>query len=165
MTQYYAFEPVWYRGYAIGLERIAEMGEDIKPLHRAHFGETEVLYIEGECDPDYVRYIESEKANQFVVFTVRKSGQMVGYLQYYVFRHMHTQDFYIAREDAFFLLKEHRGGGLAAKLLSYAENGLKELGCKYAGMSSKAPAGGPDIGKFLERKGYKPVATYYSKIL
>lgn len=163
--QYYAFELEEHRGYIIGHERIAEMEKDIRPLHAAHWQETETLYLDTPCDPDYTRYKNSEAAKQFVVFTVRKDGEMVGYIQYYVFRDMHSQHMYTAREDALFLAKEHRGGGLASKLIDYAEHCLKQLGCAYVGMSSKAPAGGPDIGKFLERKGYRPVAMYFSKKL
>ena len=81
----------------IGLERIADMAEEIRPLHAAHYGETEVLYLDAPFNPDYDRYKQSEAAGQFVVFTVRHDGQMVGYLQYYVFRDMHAQDMYVAR--------------------------------------------------------------------
>ena len=141
------------------------MAEDIRPLHAQHYGETETLYLDAPFNPDYDRYKASEAAGQFVVFTLRDSGQMVGYLQYYVFRDMHAQDMYVAREDAFFVKPEYRGRHLAPRLLTFAEHCLSQLGCKYVGMSNKAPAGGPDIGPFLERRGYKAVATYHVKQL
>lgn len=165
MIKYYGFEVEDYNGAKLGHERIADMVEELRILHAEHFQETETLYLESPFDPDYRRYIWSEKENQFVVFTARRDGKMIGYLQYYIFRDMHSQGMMTAREDAFFFTKAHRGGGTASRLLTYAEHCLKQLGCKYVGMSSKAPAGGPDIGKFLERKGYAPVALYYSKKL
>jgi len=169
MYRYVGFDVELYRNYALGLEKIADMEAELKVLHAEHYAETETLYKEAPFDPDYARFKNSEAANQFVVFTVRDTTapdhKMVGYLQYYIFRDMHSKDSFIGREDAFFLSKDYRGGGLASKLLSYAEHCLKQLGCQAVGMSSKAPAGGPDIGKFLERKGYSPVATYYSKQL
>jgi GNAT superfamily N-acetyltransferase len=165
--KYCGFDVELFRGYALGHEKIADMEQQIRKLHREHYTETETLYKTTPFQPDYTRYKQSEASGQFVVFTVRdvKTHQMVGYLQYYVFRDMHSSGAMIGREDAFFLTKAVRGGMLASKLLSYAEHCLKQLGCQMVGMSSKAPAGGPDIGKFLERKGYEPVALYYSKTL
>ena len=152
--------------YSFGRESILAVRDEINELYKEHYAETEVLYLDTPMDVDFERFGQSEKAGQFVLFTVRTAeNDLVGYLQYYVFRDMHSQGMYIAREDAFFLTKSHRGGGLASKMVDYAEHCLKQLGCRYVGMSSKAPAGGPDIGRFLERKGYKPVALYYSKQL
>jgi GNAT superfamily N-acetyltransferase len=162
---YHAFAPQEVGTTVIGLEKISNMEADIRPLHEQHYNETEVAYLDTPFAPDYERYKKSEEAGQFVVFTARHFGKMVGYLQYYVFRDMHSQGMYQGREDAFFVEKEHRGRGLAPALLRYAEHCLVQLGCSYVGMSSKAPSGGPDIGPFLERKGYRPVATYYVKQL
>ena len=164
--KYHAFDVEHLAGdVVIGIEKIQLMEKDIRALHELHYNETETLYLEIPFDPDYQRYIASEQAGQFVVFTVRKRGCMVGYLQYYVFRDMHSQKAYTAREDALFLRKSVRGKNIAPALLRYAEHCLKQLGCRYVGMSSKAPTGGPDIGAFLERKGYRPVALYYVKDL
>lgn len=163
--KYYAFD-VEHRDdgvTVIGHEKIKDMVDELRVLHEEHYNETEKLYLAVPFDPDYQRYAVSEAAGQFVVFTVRMAGRMVGYIQYYVFRDMHSQGIYTAREDALFLTKAVRGAGLAPALLRYAERCLKQLGCRYVGMSSKAPAGGPDIGAFLERKGYRAVATYYVK--
>ena len=162
---YRAFDPIEVGTAIIGLEKIADMEEDIRPLHAEHYEETETAYMDVSFDPDYGRYKLSESEGQFVVFTVRIFGEMVGYIQYYVYRGMHSQGYYQAREDAWFLTKKHRGRNLAPALLTYAEDCLKQLGCTYVGMSSKAPSGGPDIGNFLERRGYRPVAIYYSKQL
>lgn len=166
-------KPPIYRGFDVlsledrfflGHERIADMEDAIRVLHEQHYQETETLYLDVPFNPDYSRYKQTEERGDFVCFTVRRmDGEMVGYLQYYVFRDMHSQEMRQAREDALFLTKSVRGSGLAPKLLKYAEHCLKQLGCRYVGMSSKAPAGGPDIGAFLERQGYKPVALYYVK--
>lgn len=165
---YYGFPPKVVklkddRTVTIGLERLAYMVEDIHPLHKEHWNETETLYLDSAMLPDYTRYTELEGRRQFVVFTVRSAGKMVGYLMYYVFRSLHVSNKFEGREDAFFLTKDFRGAGIARDLLQFAEDALKQLGCSYVGMSSKAPAGGPDIGGFLKAQGYKPVALYYLK--
>lgn len=172
---YYGFDPKVVdtkdgRKVVIGHERIAHMVEDIYELHKEHFAETETLYLaeEDQILPDYTRYTELEARKQFVVFTIREAEdpkRMVGYLMYYVFRSLHVANVFEAREDAFFLTKDYRASGLAKPLLAFAEDALKALGCKYVGMSNKAPVGGPDIGGFLEKQGYRHVAQYYAKRL
>lgn len=171
---YYGFAPRTIemkdgRQVVVGHERIAHMVEDIYELHKEHFSETETLYLDDPILPDYTRLAELEARKQFVVFTVRSLSdnrkKMVGYLMYYVFRSIHMANIYEAREDAFFLTKDFRGGGVAKELMNFAEASLKDLGCKYVGMSSKGPVGGPDIGGFLKARGYRHVAEYYAKRL
>jgi GNAT superfamily N-acetyltransferase len=152
--------------FVLGLEKIEHMEEAIRVLHEEHYQETETLYTSAPFDPDYPRYIAGEKNGTFVAFTCRNGqGEMVGYLQYYVYRSMHSKTVLQAREDALFLTKKVRGVGIAPKLLKYAEHCLAQLGCTHVGMSSKAPCGGPDLDSFLRRMDYSPVATYYVKKL
>jgi GNAT superfamily N-acetyltransferase len=163
--RYYAVPPVIRGKVAIGLEKFTDMKEEIRPLHAAHYAETETKYQNEDFNPNYEAYYDMEKDGRFVCFTVRLGWQMVAYLQYYVFRDVHTKDVLQAREDAFFVHPLARGNKIAPQLLAYAEDALKVLGCQYAGMTSKAPVGAPDIGPFLEKRGYKPVAVYYVKDL
>lgn len=163
--KYYAFPPLVEGPLTIGIERFSDMLDDIAPLHEAHYQETEVEYLEAEFDPNYEHYISMEADGRFVVFTVRMGVQMVGYLQYYVFRDLHARGLLTAREDAFFLHPLVRGKRLAPRILAYAEDALHALGCNHVGMTSKAPVGAPDIGPFLESRGYKRVAVYYAKDL
>lgn len=166
VIKYYGFDPCVDDNVVFGIEKMHEVIDDLAPLHAEHFKETEVLYLnETDVLPDYERFKQVTEAGQFIVFTVRVDGKAVGYLQYYIYHDMHTRGVRQAREDAFFITKEHRGNGFAPRLLNYAESCLKKLGCDYVGMTSKGPVGGPDIGKFLERHGYKPVAMYYAKPL
>ena len=151
--------------YLVGVERLADIEDEIRPVHEAHYSETETRYLDVPFLPDYERYKEVEARNQFVMFTVRRSSTIVGYLQYYVYRDMHSQGTFTAREDAFYLAPESRGKGLAPQILSYAEHCLQQLGCRYVGMSSKAPSGGVDMGRFLSDRGYREVAIYYVKEL
>ena len=165
MPTYCGVPPFIKGGVAIGLEKFSDMLEDIRPLHDAHFNETETAYMDESFNPNYQSYMEMEKDGRFVCFTVRFNWQMVAYLQYYVFRDLHTQSVLQAREDALYVHPLARGKKVAPQLLAYAEDALKTLGCRYIGMTSKAPVGAPDIGPFLERRGYRPVAMYYAKKL
>ena len=62
-------------------------------------------------------------------------------------------------------MPEYRGSGLGRRLLQYSEKRLKELGVDYFFMSSKAPAGGANIGQFLETEGFELNALSYVKVL
>jgi len=163
--KYYATPPKIEGSVAIGLEKFSDMLPEIKLLHEAHFNETEAAYLDEEFDPNYESYIAMEGDGRFVCFTVRFDGQMVAYLQYYVFRDQHAQHVLQAREDALFVHRLVRGRKVSHHLLAYAEDALRILGCKYVGMTNKAPVGAPDIGPFLERREYRPVALYYVKNL
>ena len=162
--KYYGFQPAQLGETTYGIEKVADIESELRVLHEEHYNETETLYLDTEFSPSYDRYKASEDAGQFVLFTIRIGSQLAGYVQYYVFNDMHTE-MKVAREDAFFVSKPFRGQGLAPGMLSYAEDALRQLGCKKAGMSSKAPVGGPDIGPFLENRGYRPVAKFYMKDL
>lgn len=165
MPVYYFQQPAINGSIAIGLEHFTDMEDEIRPLHEAHFHETEVLYIDEPFEPAYERYKPLEKRGDFVCFTVRINWQMVAYIQYYLYDDLHARQVKNAREDAFYVHPSARSAGIGAQLLEYAEIALAELGCKYVGMTTKAPLGGVDIGPFLERRNYRPCAVYYQKKL
>ena len=163
--KYYGLPPLLDGDVVIGLEKFSDMKWDIYPLHEAHYNETETTYLAHPFKPNYEAYFPLEEDGRFVCFTVRLGLQMVAYLQYYIFRDPHSFDVLQAREDAFYVAKGARGHHVATELLNYAELALRKLGCQYVGMTSKAPVGAPDIGPFLEKRGYNAVAVYYAKQL
>lgn len=166
MTVYYGPEPLEVNGYRIGLEYITYMGQEIVVLLNQHYAETEVAYLDEPVKVDLKRYAAFEQGGTFWSFTTRRvdTDQMVGYLIGYLQRSMHAETT-IATEDAFYLVKDCRGSGLAKKMLQYAEKALKARGADYLFMTSKKPVGGPNIGPFLETQGYRPVAVAFSKKL
>lgn len=164
--RYYGLPPQTEGEFTIGHERMHEIIPDIEPCYRQHYAETEQVYLpDSEYNPDFANYEALEKQGTFVLFTVRKYSTVVGYLQYHVYRDMHAQGEMSAREDAFYLVPECRGSGIAPKLLAYAEHFLSKLGCTYVGMTDKSPVGGAPIGGFLQKKDYELVAYYYVKKL
>lgn len=164
---YYAFEPEQYNEYTFGVEKLKYILPAIKRNIEKHWQETEVLYRQKNSDPNYASYMALEDEGKVVFYTVRHNvnKELVGHIVFYIYESMHSIGVMEAREDAFFLQKAHRGGKLASKLYDYAESTFKELGVSQISMTSKAPAGGPNIDTFLRRKGFKPVATSYFKTL
>jgi GNAT superfamily N-acetyltransferase len=163
--KYRAFPPYNDGHVMIGCERLEDCLSEIAPLHEAHYAETEEEYLDHPYNPDYERLFALEKNGHYVTFTVRRNLELVGYIQYHVFRDLHTQSVYTAREDCLYLSPAVRGEGIAPKLLAFAEQSLKQLSVKYVGMTSKNPVGGPDLKPFLEKRGYRHVAEYFSKKL
>ncbi len=164
LKKYYAFVPAKNGEVTFGLERVADIEDEIRELHVEHYEETEEGYLGTPFNPSYDRYKASEEAGQFILFTVRIGSDLAGYLQYWTFEGMYTNAKQ-AKEDAFFIRKQFRGKKLATPLLSYAEDALRQLGCSTIGMTSKQPVGGADIGEFLMKRGYSKVAVYYVKKL
>lgn len=165
MPTYHLFSPHVKGSLAMGVEKFSDMLDQIGPLHRMHYEETEAVYLDQPFNPDYQSYMDMEVDSRFICFTLRLGWEIVAYLQYYIFRDLHTKCVLNAREDAFFVHPSARGQKVGPTLLAYAEDALKSLGCHYVGMTSKHPVGAPDIGPFLERRGYRPVAMYYAKNL
>lgn len=163
-VKYYGFDPVRYGDYTIGLESIGEILDEIRTLHQEHWDETEVLYLDRPMDPDYELFVSYEGGRRFVLFTVRDPDEnLVGDLGYYLGLSTHHAGLLQAKEDFFFITKEHRGGGVARHFLRYAENCLIQLGVKLIGMTDKSPCGGKSLRPLMEAEGYKAVALAYIK--
>lgn len=164
-SRYYGLDPFQEGALTIGCQKLGEILDEMKPLYSQHFAETEKAYLDTEYDPNYPQYIAAEDRGDFVLFTIREGSTLIGYMQYYVYLWGHSQRLLHAKEDAFYILPEHRGRHFAGKVLDYTEHFLRKLGCKYVGMTSKAPVGGADIGPYLETRDYREVAVYYVKEL
>lgn len=151
--------------FTIQLERIEYMANEIVQLHLRHFAETESTYLTHPFRPDYTQYAQLEQEGRFRCYVMRSvTGQMIGYVMYFTTQSLHG-NFVDAQEDAFYIVPEFRGKGLARPLLRFAEADLAKYGVNYVYMSSKAPVGGPDTGPFFEKEGYREMARVYCKRL
>lgn len=141
------------------VERIQDIVEEIKELHREHFVETEVPYKGESFNPDYNQFCDLERAGSFVLFTIRDGLKLVGNLGFVLHISRHTSR-PSAYEDFYFVLPEYRRGFLAIRFLRYAVRVLAESGYEEIGMSSKLTAN-KDIEPILTRVGFRPVAKFY----
>lgn len=155
-----------FKNFLIQQIPIRESIEDIRPLHAAHYAETEVKYKHHTVGVNYAHMAACDEAGTMRCFGARlvDTNQLVAYLFVYISPSAHDSSL-SAVEDAYFIMPEYRGSGLARRLLQYSEKRLKELGVDYFFMSSKAPVGGPNIGMFLETEGFKATAVMYTKVL
>lgn len=155
-----------FKNFRVRAEPIRTLVPEIRPLHALHYGETEIKYLAHPMEPDYQGFADLESTGQFIVYAARESdtGRLVGYLMYFLARSLHMAA-NVATEDAFYVLKEHRGSGLARFLLRYAEEDLAQNGVDYVFMSSKHHVGGPNLGPFFDTNEYSPVAVVFAKRL
>lgn len=155
-----------FKNFVIERLPILPNAEEIKPLHTAHYQETESRYKHHTVAVDYEYMGKCEDEGRMVCFGARlvDSEQLVAYLFFWISRSVHDGALN-ALEDAFYIVPEHRGSGLARRLLNYAENRLKELKVDYVFMSSKDPVGGPHLKMFFESMDYKQTAVVYTKAL
>lgn len=163
---YFVAPPETYHGYTIGLQKVRDVVVELKAIHAAHWRETEASYVAGAMNVDYESFLDAERAARFVLFTVRDDGgQVVGNLAYSLGFSQHQKGKMLAEEKAFFIAEPHRRGGLALKLLGYAEGVLRSLGVNCITMTDKSPAGGTSVEPLVRRRGYVPASLTYVKEL
>jgi len=154
------FPPLEYGGYVIGVERLRDIFEELRPLHEAHYVETEIYRHNLPLNPDYLGAIARERAGGAIQFTVRKDGELVGQLLMYHFLSQHTKT-PVSEEDALFIRTDHRGGMLVMKLLRYAEGVLTKLYGPHMIRASSKLVNRADV--LMRRLGYQPFALQFFK--
>jgi GNAT superfamily N-acetyltransferase len=153
--------PEQYGEFTFAVEKIEDIREEVKPLHQAHWDETEIHRHGLELNPDYEAFARYERAGRYVLFTLRREGKLVGNCAMYVDRSMHTQTL-IATEDTLYLLPEARRGRVASRFVTYVEKVLKQLGAKEICVTVKTVN---KAGRFFGMLGYKHVENGLMKIL
>lgn len=152
---------VYQENILFSLEQIEDIAEEIKPLHRAHWDETETHSHGLPFNPDYETFIRYERAGRYVLFTLRIEGKLLGNCAMYLNKSTHTQTL-LATEDTLFLLPEARKGRLAFKFVDYIERSLRQIGVREITISVKVVN---KAGKFFQVIGYRHVENGFSKIL
>lgn len=142
-------------------ECMHEVMDEIKPLHRAHWDETEGHRHGLPFDPAYHTFIQYELAGRYVLFTLREGGRMVGNCAMYLDRSAHTQTL-IATEDTLYLLPEARRGRIAHRFVGYVERALASLGAREICITVKTVN---RAERFFRLLGYRHVENGLTKIL
>lgn len=155
-----AFGQHEHAGYVIRAERMADVLDELHPLHAAHWLETEKHRHGLPLAPDYLYMMDREVAGTMVQFTARHGRELVGNLRLYlgVSKHSGTK---FAEEDTLFIAPAHRGGMLAVALLRFAERAVLSLGVREIRADSKL-VNKADV--LMRRMGYEAVATKFVKV-
>lgn len=137
--------------------------EDSQPLLEKHWREI-ARYLDIPLKPDVGLYEASEEMGGLYIYTVRGTDrQLYGYAVFFVRLNGHYSTSLQAVQDIVFIDPQFRQGALGIKLLRYAENDLRQNGVQVVYHHVKLAH--PALGRILERQGYEPVETIYSKRL
>lgn len=151
-----------YNDYVFNVELMEDLKDEIKPLHLAHWNETEEHRHDLPFNPDYRVFVRYEQANRYVLFTLRdEEWKLVGNCAMYLDMSAHTQTL-IATEDTLYLLPQARRGRMAFKFVKYVEDTLAAMGVKEINISVKVVN---KAGRFFHLLGYRHVENGLIKIL
>jgi len=135
----------------------SEMG----PLLLMHFREI-ARYQDISLDPDFARYMEIEEMGALRIFTARKifSKKLIGYSVFIVSPNLHYCSSLQAVQDVLFIHPKERGFG--GRFILWCDQELRKEGVQVVMQHVNAAH---DFGDLLERIGYEPIETVYSKRL
>lgn len=144
-------------------ESLRDILDELKPLHAAHFAETERHLAGFTLAPNYDYMAERERTGNLVQFTARDAhGNLVGNLRMYINRSLHTGNLF-AEEDTFYLDPSARRGRNAVNFLQYAEFMLQSVvGVREIRANTKTVNG---TDRLLASMGYQHVANQFIKII
>jgi GNAT superfamily N-acetyltransferase len=152
---------VEYGDNLLQVERIEDVLEELKPVHAAHWQETERYRHGIALNPDYNYMINAERTGRFMLFTVRNDDGLVGNCMMYLSRSTHTQR-WVAEEDTIFILPEYRKGRLGVRLIRYVEDVLRNMVVTEIRVTVKTVN---DVGRLLTHLGYNHTGNQLTKIL
>jgi GNAT superfamily N-acetyltransferase len=150
-----------YADHLIQVERIEDVLHELKPVHAAHWQETERYRHGIALNPDYNYIINAERSGRFMLFTVRNQSGIVGNCMMYLSRSTHTQR-WVAEEDTIFILPEYRKGRLGVRLIRYVEDVLRNMGVTEIRVTVKTVN---DVGRLLSHLGYNHTGNQLTKTL
>lgn len=154
-------QPEICQGFIFSIERIEDVADEMKPLHQAHWNETEAHRHALPFNPDYATFIRYERTGRYVLFTLRSEGKLSGNCAMYLDKSAHTQTT-IATEDTLYLLPKARKGKVASCFVAYVENAMRQLGAKEINITVKTVN---KAGRFFRLLGYRHVENGLTKIL
>lgn len=156
------FAPRTCGSLTFAAESLRDILDELKPLHAAHFAETERHLAGFTLAPNYDYMAERERTGNLVQFTARDAdGNLVGNLRMYVYTSLHTGTLF-ANEDTFYLSPCARRGRNAVNFLRYVEDMLTDVvGVQEIRANTKTVNG---TDRLLAHMGYRHVANEFIKI-
>lgn len=106
-------------------ELIYEFLEEVTPLTEQHLAESSKR--KATLAPMWSRYAAFESTGNFLAFTVRDNGSLVGYAGFFVGQHLHHADTVAAINDVLYIKPEHRNGFTVRRFIRFIEAELKPL--------------------------------------
>jgi N-acetylglutamate synthase-like GNAT family acetyltransferase len=154
-------KPMQCGEYTFSVEKMCDIVDSMRHLHRAHWAETECHRHDLILNPDYDTFIRYERAGRYILFTLRKNAELMGNCAMYLDMSAHTKTL-IATEDTLYLLPEARRGRVASSFIAYCEAALKQIGIREICVTVKTVN---KAGRFFRMLGYSHVENGLTKVL
>lgn len=113
-------------------------------------------------NPLWEVYFAREAVGELFFMAVRKDGKLIGYFIAFICPGLHYRDCLTATMDIFYLHPSHRGGVTALKLFRAVLRDLRALKVNRVFLGTKLKK---DAGRIYRALGFRPVDTYYSRLL
>jgi Acetyltransferase (GNAT) family len=144
-----------------GWESVADLltDPDFQGLIWAQFEELARFPRESPLDVDYERMKAQEKAGYFRVWAARRSGKLIGLIEFTIIPHLHYRGTLYAHEHGHYLLPEVRDIWLWSKMWRSALIALRKAGAVIvmAHDNEKRP-----LGPGFRRLGFERDGSYYA---
>lgn len=153
-------EPLQANGLVFAVETIGVIYEQVDAIGPQHHDE---ISSEGrEYAPNWEALASIESNNGFRLYTARNqsTGELVGYVGYFMSMSLHYNQCKQAVAHGIYLLPEYRRGMNGANLLRYSEADLINQGVNQI---FQAVTERKDYSALLERMGYTKRETTYGK--
>lgn len=145
--------------YEIGNAK--ECFNEIQRLFQDHYEEISLLK-NYELKPDYARYFSIHEKDMLQVILCKDDDKIVGYIVFFICKHLHYIDCVLATEDIYYLKPEYRKGRTAIKMFKFAEQYLKSLNVDMIKYGTKIHS---DNTSLFEYMGYSFTEKVYTKML
>jgi len=142
-------------------ENLKDFLEEVKPILESHYDELSVTKS-FKLNPNYEHYFKLQEMNMLFCMTCRLENELIGYIAFFLYPHMHYYDCLTAMEDLYYVQKEHRQGRVGLKLFTESEKILKNKGVNRIILSCKTHQ---DHTKLFEHLGYTFYEKHFTKML
>lgn len=142
-------------------ETFTSLFDEVAPLLRAHHEEISI-HKDIILSPSFERYEKLQMSGVLKVFTVRDSGEIIGYASFFLYPSLHFSESMHAVQDAVYIKKDKRGIGLGSQFIDYCDYKLKLMGAEIVYHHVKTTN---DWGSLLKKKGYALEEYIYSRRL
>lgn len=139
------------------------LAEGVEELTRQHWEEIALDKEQVPLDTNWREYLQLEATGRWRAFAARKNGKLIGYITWWIGKHVRYRGTTYCEADVFFILPEHRNGLVGYRLFSEALKALPKP-CKVL-INEKIGFKDGRVGKLLERLGMKPIEVVYSRYL
>lgn len=108
-------------------ETLFDVVHEVDALLKLHYEELTLNRDKIALAPRWASYRALEAAGNFVLFTARDDGKLVGYSAFFIDRHMHYVGLTLATNDVLYLHPERRTGRTGFKLIRFCEDQLGQM--------------------------------------